>query len=259
MLYSPELGVILPEKFESCIKNINFNQGEINKIKERLYKSKKFLKLLDSAREKRKKEYFEKVINFTDTEINKLWFFNNPYRISTFVDLFSETELRQMIDKIIEKSIKINNNLEPYWANLLLFEISLSHDKIIFSDYIENLLFLNYRQIVRDFLIKYPNNLKRIEQDQKAKLGNFYLDIIEIHPKLILKPVVEFAWCIDTIIYLHGTIRVFYDKYPDFRGLFTDILKKKIETIDFSKEKKKLASEDEGGEQEENLYLYYNQ
>ncbi len=197
--------------------------------------------IVESSRIIFKSEYINKLINSHKGSINEdLFKYEDKIFRYTF-DLYSDSELIEIIKKIIEFEIRFSHygtqERSQNWANLLLLEIGWRGKSYLFKAYIEEFVRLGYLQVVQGYFWNNPEQIKVYQDFILQKMDSFSLDLLvrKYHSFDIKNPTDLFKKLLYTTKYYYDNfIRIFFEKNLELNPEFKDIMIKYIEEFDFA-------------------------
>ncbi len=241
------LGYDLIIKFNELIKNYDSETKQIlmniilyekqyYSLRELLEKENgALIEIMELKRKKLKKEFYNRFINHTRETIENEIFERDPTDTFRYTfDMYSEEELTNIINKIIELEITYsyteNRLFGPPWVHFLLLIIAWAKKSYLFDDYLEDLVRLKHLQVVSTYFKQYPEKITKHKNFLLEKLEYGILDLLQFHYD-------DFKFKDPTSIYRElllkglsgGTLTsIFFKKQPELIDQFKEIIKEYI-------------------------------
>ncbi len=168
------------------LENIILYEKQYYSLRELLEEeNKELIKIMEDNRRKLRKEFYERFINYTRETLDLESFERNPEDTFRYTfDLYSKSELKAIIEKIIELKIDYShygNRTEHPWVHLILLDIAWAKESQLFEGYLEDLIRLGHIQAVRMYYGQFPDKIKKSQDFIFDRLGFFVLDLFRWH------------------------------------------------------------------------------
>ena len=219
------------------LENIILYQKQYNALKELLEKeNNSLIKIMEDSREKLKTEFYTRFINYTRESIDSESFNRNPEDTFRYTyELFSKSELKSIIEKIIELKIQNSYNIirnEHSWIHLILLDIAWAKDSNLFKEYLEDLVKLGHLQVGRSYFGQFPTEIKKNKDFILENLGYFTIDLLKWHYESFefINPANVFKDLLHKDISVRELVLIFYNNEPKYINQFKDVIKNFIET-----------------------------
>lgn len=197
------------------------------------------VKVLDGSRLRKKRIFCERLMQCKGTKGEHQWFEEkNHYHYCTRnLDLFTDSELTEVIKKLLSFRIPCDHYSKSTWINWIFLDIGWRGRRWLFSDFIDELLDLEYIQVVKEFFNKNPAEIERFPLSSLQKMGPyFFTELLKHHFShfKIDRPVELFKMMLERGN-LEQAIEVFYQNLPNLHKTFSKVLMEKFDERDFSK------------------------
>ncbi len=244
-----QLGYELIIKFNELIKqydsetkeilaNIIIYEKQYYSLKELLEEeNKELIDIMEINRERLKKEFYMKFINFTKKTLDLESFERNPEDTFRYtIDLYSEEELEEIIIKIIELKITHSHygeRTKNNWVHLLLLDIAWAKQSHLFKDYLDDLAQLGHLQVVQTYFRHFPEKIKKFQDFIFDYLDSFTLDLLRLHFEAfeIKNPIKIFKRLLFKNIPADNLALIFFSQLPELINSFKDVIKEYINII----------------------------
>jgi len=217
------------------LEEIVLYEKQYYSLRELLEKENKdLIKIMEDNRKRLKKEFYEKFINYTRETLYSESFERNPEDVFRYTfDLYSKSELKAIIKKIIELKIDYSHfgirNEHP-WIHLILLDIAWEKESQLFEDYLEDLVRLGHLQAVRTYYGQFPDKIKESQDFIFRNLSSFVLDLLQWHyDDFDFK---DYAKIFKELLYkdlpADTLTLIFFNKQPELINQFKQIIKEYI-------------------------------
>ena len=234
----PELINQYPEYIRISIENIILNIYQFRNFKRILEKINISLyNTIENTLRIRFQKYFKEFKSLSEEEFTIEWVKKKKLLLSTGILFYTENELIEIIEKILEFDIEWNY-MDPISSeiNQFLYFLQINHKNHLLKNYLKKFKDLGYN-LIRDY-IKY----EKIDKDLIQKLDISIFDIVDQDPtinakyidSLYGKKVVKaFKYHLENYVNKPQIFSVFFKAKPEFSKEFTKILEEYYENINF--------------------------
>ncbi len=195
----------------------------------------------EKIRDTKKQEFCKNLSKCEKFNSHFEWFkiHNNSNYFSANTDLFSDSEIIKIIKKLVSLNIPLNyqDSVNCGWINWILLEIVWKDKGYNLKNYIEELINLQYYQVVTSYFNKYPQEINNHSMDILSKIrSNDLLELIENYFQFfnIENPEKLFEIIIQNED-IGNAFSKLVRKFQDKKDKFIELIKSHIDKFDLTK------------------------